>query len=68
MTAVNHFKGRVGALSRSRNNEDPDLISARRDLAAANLEAYVARVVSEAPPLTAEQIDRVSVLLRGGAA
>lgn len=68
MTAVNHFKGRVAALSRSRQSSDPDLVVARRDLAEAKLLAYVAKTVAEAPPLTQEQIDRVSVLLRGGAA
>lgn len=43
---------------------------ARRDLAAAKLEQYVAKVVAEAPPLTADQISRISGLLRpaGGAA
>jgi hypothetical protein len=30
------------------------------------LEAYVARIVAEAPPLTAEQRDRIAMLLRGG--
>ncbi|MFJ6355425.1 hypothetical protein [Pseudarthrobacter oxydans] len=51
-----------------RPSDDPELIAARRNLKAAKLEEYVARVVSKAPALTQEQIDRVSVLLRGGAA
>ena len=64
MTAVNHFKGRVAALSRSRQSTDTDLVLARRDLAAAKLEAYVSRVVAEAPLLSPEQLDRIAVLLR----
>jgi phosphoserine phosphatase len=42
-------------------------LRARRDLAAAKLEDYVARVVSEAPPLTPEQRDRIATLLRSAA-
>jgi len=41
---------------------------AARNTSAARIEDYVSRVVSEAPPLTEEQINRVAVLLRGGAA
>lgn len=36
-------------------------------LAAAKLEAYVARVVAEAPPLSATQAHRIASLLGGGA-
>lgn len=61
-------RARVASLSRSRSATDPELVAARRNLKAARLEEYVSQVVSEAPPLTPEQIDRVSVLLRGGAA
>lgn len=44
---------------------DPKAIAARRqELAAAKLEAYVAKVVGDAPPLTQEQIDKIAVLLR----
>lgn len=62
-----HERARVAALSRSRPNNDPDLVDARQNLRAAKLEEYVSRIVSEAPPLRSEQIDRISVLLRGGA-
>ncbi len=40
------------------------LIDARRELAAAKLEAYIARVVASAPPLTEEQQRQLSTLLR----
>lgn len=63
-----HAAARVGALSRSRQQGDPELIDARRDLRAAGLAEHIAKVVAEAPPLTAEQRDRLAVLLRGGAA
>lgn len=47
---------------------DPDLIqTGQRDLAAAKLEQYIARVVSEAPPLTPTQIDRLAALLKAPA-
>ncbi len=41
--------------------------AARRDLAAAKLEQYVARIVSEAPPLTSSQRDRIAALIGGAA-
>lgn len=59
-------RARVAALSRSRPVNDPDLVHARQSLRANRLEAYVARVVAEAPALTPEQLDRVAVLLRPG--
>lgn len=66
--SLTHERARVAALSRSRNTNDPALINARQNLRAAKLEEYVSRVVAEAPPLRPEQIDRISILLRGGAA
>ena len=61
-------RARVASLSRSRTPDDPDLIAARRNLRAARLEDYIRRTVDAAPPLTAEQRDRLAVLLRGEAA
>jgi hypothetical protein len=61
---ITHHNARIGALSRSRREDDPELLGARRDLRAAKLAAYVSKVVAEAPPLTNEQIDRIAVLLR----
>lgn len=43
----------------------PEVLHARRDLAAENIAAYVERVVSTAPPLTADQRSRIAALLRG---
>lgn len=58
------------ALGNATRSGDSDKISdARRDLAAAKLEAFIEKTIAEAPPLSAEQLDRLAVLLRpaGGA-
>lgn len=57
-------RGKVASLTRSREPDDPDLLDARRTLAAANLEDYVSRVVDAAPPLTPEQASQIAALLR----
>jgi len=57
-------RARVASLTRSRPADDPDLVAARLRLKAARVEDYIARVVSEAPPLTPEQRDRLASLLR----
>lgn len=59
-------RARVASLSRSRTPDDPELIGARRNLAAENIAKCVARVVATAPPLTAAQRDRISRMLTGG--
>lgn len=61
-------RGRVAALTRSRPTDDPELVEAKRNLKALSLEEYVRRVVSQAPPLTDEQRDRIAALLRAGGA
>jgi len=61
-------KSRLGAYERHRGPNDPATLDARRDLRAAVLEDHIKRIVDQAPPLTAEQIDRLAVLLRGGGA
>lgn len=66
--ALLHHRGRVAALTRARPSHDPDLIAARGDLKAAQLAAHINRAVSTAPPLTAEQRDRLALLLRGSVA
>lgn len=57
------YRAQVAALTRSRTPDDPEFITARRDLAAANIEQYVARIVETAPPLTSAQRDRIASLL-----
>lgn len=56
----------AGYKRRGRPDTDPDVIDARRELRAARLELYIARVVAEAPPLTPAMLDRLALLLRGG--
>lgn len=58
----------VASLSRTRKANDPELVEARRNLKAAKLEEYVARIVATAPPLTDEQAARIASLLGGAAA
>lgn len=61
-----HERAKVAGLSRSRTPDDPDLIAARRNLSAERLAMYIKRAVDTAPPLSAEQRDRLALLLRGG--
>lgn len=58
-------RSRLGNAVRAGNQEAA--LEARRDLAAAKLEQYIAQVVAEAPPLTEAQAARISTLLNGGA-
>ncbi len=66
MTSWTSERARVASLTRSREASDPDLLDARRNLRAARLADYIRRTVDTAPPLTADQRDRLAVLLRGG--
>jgi hypothetical protein len=57
------IRGRIAGLSR-RSPDDPELVDARRDLAAERLAEHIRKTVDGAPPLTAEQRDRLALLLR----
>ncbi len=59
---------RLGALSRHRSPDDPELLAAQRDYHAGRLAEHVAKVVAAAPPLTPEQRDRIAALLSSGGA
>jgi len=63
----NRLGGRVRQLTRWHGPDAPQTIEAKQDLAEAQIQAAVAKVLAEAPPLRPEQADRLSVLLRGGA-
>jgi len=53
------------ALEKKRN-PNADVTELRRSLKAAHLAEYIDKVVSEAPPLTSTQRDKLALLLRGG--
>lgn len=61
-----HHRGRVAALTRSRSADDPELVEERRKLNAASLEDHIRRVVDAAPKLTADQVEHLAAILRGG--
>jgi hypothetical protein len=62
-------QARVAALNRDRTADDSELLTACPALAEARrmeqLEDHIRRVVDVAPPLTAEQRDKLALLLRG---
>jgi hypothetical protein len=62
-------RARVATLNRDRRADDPGVLTAYRALAEARrtdlVRDYVHRVVDAAPPLTAEQRDKLAMLLRG---
>lgn len=53
-------RSRLGVATRRK--QPSEIESARQDLAAAKLEAYVEKIVSGAPPLTTEQRARLAAL------
>jgi len=59
-------RARVASLTRSRAADDPELVTARRNLKTERLADYIVRVVDDAPALSAAQRDRLALLLRGG--
>lgn len=65
-SATLHYRAQVASLTRSRPTDDPDLLTARRNLRAERLAEHITASVEQAPPLTAEQRERLAGLLRGG--
>lgn len=65
-SSVLKARAALGVASRAKDSER--IATARRDLAAAKLADYVAKVVAEAPPLTDEQREHIAALLRAGGA
>jgi hypothetical protein len=60
-------RARLAAIKRHHPDRLDLAADAKRNLAAANLEACIKRVVAEAPPLTEDQRSRLALLLRGPA-
>jgi hypothetical protein len=65
LTAAQVQRNKVAILTRH-HPDSPELVDARRDLAATKLEDYIKRVVDAAPPLTPAMRDKLYMLLRGG--
>lgn len=61
-------RARVAALHAKRPKDRAAISDARRDLAAANVAAAIERNLKAAPPLTEDQVERLSDLLRGPSA
>ena len=62
--AVTKARGYLGGVIKN-HPDRPDLHEhGRRNLAAANLEAYIKKVVDQCPPLTDAQRSRLAVLLQ----
>ncbi|WP_064443350.1 hypothetical protein [Rhodococcus sp. YH3-3] len=58
----------AGTLGRTiQHHPDADVSDLRRDLAASRIEDHIAAQLAKAPPLTAEQRERITGLLRGSA-
>ncbi|NDJ91854.1 hypothetical protein [Mycolicibacter kumamotonensis] len=60
-----YLRGRIAGFSRSRTPDDPEYIEARTELAVSNIAEFARVAANEAPPMTAEQVDRLTVLIRG---
>lgn len=63
-TIVRQERARLAGLKKSRPDDDPEVIETSRKLGAAKLEDHVRRLVEAAPPLTDEQVDRLTALFR----
>ncbi len=59
-------RARFAALRRHRGADDPEADRLAAEFKADRLADYIRRTVDAAPPLTAEQRDRLALLLRGG--
>ena len=64
MSDILHERARIASLSRSRPSDDPELVDAKRGLAAAKITGYVEKVLAEAPPLSDAQRAALAELLR----
>lgn len=61
-------RNRLAAITRHHGPDDPRTAAARSELAEAKLADAIAKVVESAPPLTAEQRNRLATLLMSGGA
>jgi hypothetical protein len=61
-------RNRHNVLVRHHGADDPVTLDARRDLHAAQIEDCIRRIIDQAPPLTAGQLDRLAALLHAAPA
>lgn len=61
-------RARLARLSKDLPADAPVIVELRQELKAQRLQEHIREVVNSAPPLTAEQRDRIAAILRGGAA
>ena len=59
------YRGVVGALTRSRPADDPELLAARSHMAEESLVDAVAKALRKSPPLTRAVRERINALLDG---
>ena len=62
---IRHERAVIGALTRSRSHDDPDLVAARKRLAHLHREQRVQEIIADWPELTTEQVARIAGLLSG---
>lgn len=65
-TTRSRESARIGALSRSREWDDPELVEARQNLKVLRLEHLIRKELADWPPLSVEHRRRVASLLDGG--
>lgn len=58
-----HYRAKIASLTRSRADDDPELLAARRDLRAARLFAHVEKALAGEPALTMEQREDIARLV-----
>ncbi len=63
---VNQLRGRLGQLVATKASPEK-IAEARAELAEAELEQRIAKLIAEAPPLSAEKKARLAALLAGAA-
>ncbi|MEK0156666.1 hypothetical protein [Arthrobacter oryzae] len=58
-----HERAKIASLSKTRPDDDPDLLAHRQRLKGMRLEDHVRAAVESFPPITDEQAERVAALL-----
>jgi hypothetical protein len=61
-------RSELAIMAKTHAPSDPAMVEKRQELRALKLEDHVKRVISQAPPLTDEQRERIANLLMAGGA